>query len=137
MTARERERRYFLRAGISMAVYVASIFAAGYLIKRHGVSGPLAYALALLPAVAIVGLFYAIGMRIQEQTDEFLRMLLVRQHLIATGVALSATSAWTLLEMYGLAPHASGIWVFVAWSVGLSIGSAVNRVTYGTWGNCW
>src|SRR5690606_32989156 len=63
-------RRYLLRVAVAMAIYLASLFAAEYLIGNVGVTGPLAFALALIPGLAVAGLFYAIGMFIVETRDE-------------------------------------------------------------------
>jgi hypothetical protein len=122
---------------IAMVVYDAGLLGAKYLIAQGGVSEPLAFALALVPGLAVVGLFYAVGMLIVEQTDEFLRMLLVRQNLIAIGFALSLASVWGFLEAFDLVPHIAAFYIVVVWAVGLLLGGAVNRVTHGTWGNCW
>lgn len=131
------QRRYARRVTIAMAVYVVGLLGARYLIERGGVSEPLAFALALVPGLAVVGLFYAVGMLIVEQTDEFLRMLLVRQNLIAVGFALSLASIWGFLEAFDLVPHVAAFYIVVLWAVGMLLGAVVNRVTHGTWGNCW
>ena len=39
-----------------------------------------------MPGLAICGVFWAIGRLIVDEKDEFIRMLIVRQTLIATGV---------------------------------------------------
>lgn len=131
------QRRYARRVTIAMAVYVVGLLGARYLIERGGVSEPLAFALALVPGLAVAGLFYAVGMLIVEQTDEFLRMLLVRQNLIAVGFALSLASIWGFLEAFDLVPHVAAFYIVVLWAVGMLLGAVVNRVTHGTWGNCW
>lgn len=131
------QRRYARRVTIAMAVYVVGLLGARYLIERGGVSEPLAFALALVPGLAVAGLFYAVGMLIVEQTDEFLRMLLVRQNLIAVGFALSLASIWGFLEAFDLVPHVAAFYIVVLWAAGMFLGAVVNRVTHGTWGNCW
>ena len=131
------QRRYARRVAIALAVYAIGMVAAKYLIAQGGMSGPLAFALALVPGLAVVGVIYAIGMLIVEQTDEFLRMLLVRQNLIAIGFALSLASIWGFLEAFDLVPHVAAFYIVVVWSIGLLLGALVNRVTHGTWGNCW
>jgi len=71
-----------------------------------------------------------------EEPDEFIRMLIVRQSLIATAVALSAASVWGFLEAYGVVGHVDSYWVVVLWFAGLGIGAAVNKLQYGTFGEC-
>ncbi len=126
-------RRFLLRLGSSAAVLAIAVAAARYQIDQ-GLEGPLAWALALVPGVAMVGIFYAYGMLIVEQKDEFLRMLVIRQLVIATGVALSFATVWGFLEEFGLVAHIYAYYVAVAWIVGFAIGGLVNRVTHGAWG---
>ena len=119
-----------------MALYVVGLLAANYLIEVQGVSGVLAWVLVLVPGLAVVGLIWAVGMYMAEQEDEFLRMLMVRQQLIATGFVLSAGSVWGLLEEFALVGHVTAIFVVVVWAVGLLVGVLVTRITHGTWGGC-
>jgi hypothetical protein len=130
-------RRYMLRVAIAMAIYLVSLFTAEYLIERVGVSRPLAFALALIPGVAVAGLFYAIGMFIVETKDEFMRMLLVRQQLIAAGFALSVACVWGFLEQYALVEHVKAFWIVVVWTFGQFVGMVSNRITHGSWGESW
>ena len=129
-------RRYSVRLGIAMTIYVVSLFVAVYLVGHHRVEGPLAWALALLPGLAIVGAFYAIGMLIVETTDEFVRMLMVRQVLYASGIAMAAASIWGFLENFALVPHIPAFYWAIAWFLGFGIGGIINRLTLGTSGRC-
>jgi hypothetical protein len=129
-------RRYVQRLAVAMAAYLVSLFAAEYLISRALVDGPLMWALALVPGLAVVGAFYAIAMLILEQKDEFVRMLVVRQTLIATGFALSIATVWGFLENFALVPHVPAYWVAILWFLGFGIGGFVNNKTFGAWGEC-
>ena len=117
-----------------MVIYVASLFAATYLISRNLVAGPVAWILAFIPGLAVVGGFYAIAMLIIEQKDEFLRMLIVRQTLIGTAMALSISTVWGFLENFGLVAHVDSYWVAVIWFLGFGVGGFINRITHGTSG---
>ena len=129
-------RRNLVRTAIVTAIYAGGLFAAKYLIADVGVSRPLAFAVALVPGLAIVGFFYSTGRMIIETDDEFMRMLAVRQQLIAAGFAMSVASVWGVLEMFDLVPHVEAFYVMVLWAVGVGIGSVVNRITHGVWGQC-
>jgi hypothetical protein len=133
---RQATRRYFVRFFSAMLVYLVTLFAATYLIRRGLVTGPGTWVLASLPGLAIVGAFYAIAMRMLEQRDEYLRMLMARQLLVATAITLSLTTMWGFLEEFELVPHAELYWVAVLWFASLPLGSIANRVTQGTWGEC-
>ena len=134
MATSSPERRYLQRLFSAMAVYVVSLFLAKYLITRHLVDGPIVWVLGLLPGLAVAGAFYAIAMLIIEQKDEFLRMLLVRQTLIGTGIALTIATVWGFLENFGLVAHVDAYWVAIIWFVGFGFGALINRITHGTSG---
>lgn len=127
-------RRYIVRLGISMAVYIATLFAGEYLVSRGLIDGPLVWVFGFLPGLAIIGAFYAIAMLIVETTDEFIRMLIVRQVLIGTGFALSIATVWGFLENYDLVPHVDSYWVAILWFGGFGVGACVNKLTLGSWG---
>jgi hypothetical protein len=127
-------RRYLMRLGISMALYVPSLFVAKYLISRNLAEGPVVWLLGLIPGLAVLGAFYAIAMLIIEQKDEFIRMLLVRQTLIGTAIALSISTVWGFLENFGLVSHVDSYWIAVIWFLGFGFGGFINRVSHGTSG---
>jgi hypothetical protein len=112
--------------GLSVA-YVVLLFGADWLFRQHRIGGAAAYAVAVLPALPIVGVFVAIGRYLIEERDEYLRMLMVRQSLIATGLTLAVATVWGFLESFGLAPHVDAFYVAVLWFLGLGVGSIANR----------
>ena len=130
-------RRYIWRMAASMGVYLVSLFVAELLIGRALVQGPLMWALAIVPGLAIMGSFYAIGRLILEQKDEFMRMLVVRQTLVATGFALSIATVWGFLENFDLVLHVDAYWVAILWFLGFGLGGYINKRTLGAWGECW
>lgn len=129
-------RRYLIRTLMVTAIYIAGIFAAKYLISQVGVARPLAIAVALVPGLAIAAMFWNTLAMIGDTADEFMRMLAVRQQLIAAGFALAAASVWGTLEMFDLVPHADAFYIVVLWAVGLFVGQLSNRITHGVWGEC-
>lgn len=129
-------RRYLVRLGISMAVYIVSLFGAKLWVSSGEVDGPLMWILGLVPGLAVVGAFYAIGMLIVETKDEFVRMLLVRQVLYGTGITMSFFTVWGFLESFGLVAHIEAYWVAVMWLFSFGLSGAINRVTLGAWGEC-
>jgi putative transcriptional regulator len=89
-------RRYLIRMIVVSFAYVGSLFMASQLIESGAAITPLAVLLALIPGIAVSGYFWAIGRLILEQKDEFQRMLIVRQALIATAIALSVADCLVL-----------------------------------------
>ncbi len=127
-------RHFLRRLGISAAAMGLSVIAARHLIGQELISGTLIWAVALIPGLAMIGIFYAYGMLIIEQKDEFIRMLVFRQLLIATGIALAFATVWGFLEEFGLVSHIYAYYVAVAWIVGFAFGGLLNRLTHGAWG---
>lgn len=127
-------RRFLIRLGSSTTVVALSLVAAKHLIGQGLVGGPLVWALALIPGLAMAGMFYACGMLIIEQKDEFIRMLVLRQLIIGTGIALSFAAVWSFLERFGLVNHIYPFYFVVAFFAGFGFGGLVNRITHGAWG---
>ena len=82
-------RRYLLRMATAMVIYVGSLFAAEILIEERGLSGAPAYILAAIPGLSFAALFWIFARLIVEERDEFMRLLYVRQGMVATGLALT------------------------------------------------
>jgi hypothetical protein len=122
-------RRYLLRLSAAMAAYIVTLSAALRFVGGHTVTGPLAYILALLPGLSIAGVFWAIGRLMVEEKDEYVRMLFVRQSLVATAFTLSITTMWGFLENFDLVPHVDAFYIAVLWFAGLGLGSCVNWLT--------
>ena len=123
------QRRYLIRLAISMGAYLATLALALRLVGGGGVTGPPAVVLALLPAFSVAGVFWAIGRLLIEESDEYLRMLLVRQTLVATGFTLTLTTMWGFLENFDLVSHVDAFYITVVWFAGLGVGSCYNRLT--------
>jgi hypothetical protein len=133
-TKGEAQRRYLKRMAFSISCYMAAMGLLVYVTKLNDASEPIRVLVALLPGLAVIGVFWAIGRLIVEETDEFIRMLVVRQALIATAFALSFASVWGFLESVDVVPHADAYWWAIAWFFGSGIGATSNRIRYGTWG---
>ncbi|MEP5937792.1 MAG: hypothetical protein ABJ239_05660 [Erythrobacter sp.] len=118
---------------VSLA-YLGSLFLASELIEKGEEITLIAIALAIIPGVAVSGYFWAIGSLIIEQKDEFQRLLIVRQALIATAIALSLAAIWGFLENFELVQHIDSYWWPVVWFFGLGIGAIVNKVQLGSFG---
>jgi FtsH-binding integral membrane protein len=114
-----------------MGAYLITLFAAEILIDHRGLGGPLAWIVALLPGVCVASVFWATGRLLVEEKDEYLRSLIVRQVLVASGIALVVATIYGFLENYGLAPHVPAFYLSVLFFAGLGVGSLVNRLTVG------
>lgn len=129
LTKNPAQKRYIIRVAISMAAYIVTLMLAIRLVRDGHMTGPLAWILAALPGIAVTGVFWAIGRLLIEETDEYQRMLLVRQSLVASAFALSIATVWGFLENARLVGHVDAFYVAILWFIGLGVGSLLNALT--------
>jgi hypothetical protein len=127
-------KRYNWRVVCLSLAYAVLLIGAVYGFKHQLIPGGLKYLAAILPAVPIIGIFAAIGRYLVEEQDEYVRMLMVRQILWASGFSLSLATVWGFLNSFDLVGRADGYWVVIAWFFGLGIGGIVNKLTLGEGG---
>lgn len=125
-TASVAGRRYNRRALVWPFAYMALLFAAiaGY---KAGLSGPILWLLALLPALPVLYLLWALARYLVEETDEYLRMRAAIAALWATGFMLGLATVWGFLETFRLVPHVPAWAVVPIWAIGLGLGTLANR----------
>ena len=122
-------RRYNARVVMLSALYALLLLGAVYGFKHHLLVGAFAWIGGVLPALPIVGIFVSIGFYLVEESDEYLRMMMVRQTLWASGFALSIATVWGFLESFELVAHVEAYWVSILWFGGLGLGSLANRLS--------
>ena len=126
-------RMYVIRLAVLMTIYLITLFGASAAFKADMVSGPAAYLLAVLPALPIIGVFWAVMRLLVEEPDEYWRMLLVRQSLVATGFCLTVMTIWEFLQNFDLVPPGNGgFGAAFFWFMGLGVGALYNRLTVGS-----
>jgi hypothetical protein len=131
MTSSAAWKRYNWRVIWLSLLYAAFLIGAVYGFKHQLISGAFAYIAAVLPAVPIIGIFGAIGRYLVEEQDEYVRMLMVRQTLWASGFALSVATVWGFLESFNLVEHVDAYSVAIVWFAGLGLGACINKLTLG------
>ncbi|HEX6218392.1 MAG TPA: hypothetical protein VFZ35_03880 [Sphingomicrobium sp.] len=128
-------RRYVIRLFVLISIYLVALFVAVRAFRADAVEGPLAYALAIFPALPIIGVFWAVMRLLVEEPDEFIRMMQVRQCLVATGFCLTVMTIWEFLQNFELVPPGNGgFGAAFFWFAGLGVGAIYNRITLGTAG---
>ena len=127
-------KRYNWRIIWLSLLYAAFLLPAVYGFKHHLIPGSLRYVAAVLPALPIVGLFVALGRYLVEEQDEYVRMLMVRQTLWASGFTLGLATIWGFLDNFGLVGHIDGYWIVVVWYFGMAIGGIANKLSLRTSG---
>ena len=120
-------RSYLIRLSVMMMIYFVTLIAAVTIFKSGGISGIPAYALAIAPALPIIGVFWAVMRLLVEEPDEFMRMMIVRQCLIATGFCLTVMTVWEFLQNFDLMPQGNGgFGAAFFWFMGLGVGALYN-----------
>lgn len=128
MPASPALRRYNRRILTLSLIYAVCLFGAVYSFQHRLLTGPLAWPVALAPALAVIGFFVTVGRYLVEEQDEYLRFQMTRQALIATGFAMTIATAWGFLENFGLVPHVYAYYAAILWFAGLGVGAVVNAV---------
>jgi len=115
-------RRLTIRVWGAVLFSVLFTVVAAMAIRFGHFTGVLAYLVAALPALPIIGVIVAFGVFLREEKDEFQRNLLVQCLLGGIGGTLAVTTVWGNLEAFVHAPHLPLMWIYpIFWLfVGLS-----------------
>lgn len=130
------QRRYNKSVILLSLAYALILFGVITFFRNSSPTGLSAYAAAILPALPIIGIFAAMGRYLVDEQDEYVRMMMVRQTLWASGFALSVATIWGFLESFDLVDHVDSYYVAVIWFGGLGLGACINKLTFGSSGNC-
>ena len=106
------KRRYLWRLSVSGALYALFLVLAVWAFVHHRPTGQLAWLLAVLPALAIIGQIAAFGLYLREEKDEFQVALGVQSMLWGIGGTLSVTVVWGFLENFLQLRHLDLIWIY-------------------------
>jgi len=123
-------RRYLQRFIPTMVAYVVFLFFVEWYVHAFHPAGALLYALAILPAVPIVGVIVVFGLYLAEEKDEFQRNLIVQSMLWAIGGILALTSVWGFLQMFTRIPHFQPFLAFPLFWLFFGVSSAILRWKY-------
>lgn len=97
--------RYTRRMLVGSMIYMVVLLGSVYLYAGLQVRGPLLWAAALVTALPVLAMIWAMGRLVVEETDEYLRSRVVRQALFGTGGLLVIATVWGFLEQFMLVPH--------------------------------
>ena len=89
-----------------MFLYVLFLVVSVVAFTHHRPTGLLAYVLAVLPALPILGMMVVFGLYLREEKDELQRAIGVEALVWSTGATLSLTTVWGFLWIYPI------FWVF-------------------------
>ena len=124
--------RIFNRRIIGASLVYAALLTAAVLAERQLAPGLAARAaLALLPGVALVAVFVVVGRYLVDEADEYLRGVMVRKILWATGATLVLATIWGFLDEFTVVPRLPMWHVTVCWLACLGVLDVAGRRTSG------
>lgn len=106
-------QRYFFRLACFVTAY-AGILIGGLWLAALGVPYGIRIFLALATAAMICGVFWAIYRLMVECDDEYQRLLMVKQIILATGAMLAICTCWEFLRVYDVLADGPR-WIGVIW----------------------
>ncbi|WP_458389175.1 hypothetical protein [Sphingomonas sp. F9_3S_D5_B_2] len=120
-------RAYNRRIIVASFAYVALLLG-GVAIGRYYPTPPaVRLLLAVVVSVPILFMIRAMALLLREEQDEYLRMRIVHQSLIATGFLLTAGTVYGFLNAFDLAPRIDAYFVVPVWGLGLGVGRLFQR----------
>ena len=114
--------RYTRRFLIASFAYVLGLGIAVRLNAQMELDGVVAFGVALLPVIPILGMVWTMGRYLVEETDEYLRYRAMIANIVGLGAVLSIGSFWGFLETFDIVPHVPGWWAVPIWAIGLGVG---------------
>jgi hypothetical protein len=120
-------RRYTIRIVLFMAAYVL-ILIGGLRFARGGAEHAQVtlIGLAVISALPIIGVFWAVFRLLVEVDDEYQRLLFAKQTLLATGITLTIVTVWQFLNVYDVVATGPQ-WMGVIWFAMLGVSAPIVR----------
>jgi hypothetical protein len=115
-------RTYNRRVLIASMSYIVVLFAGVGIARYLDPPVIVRVILAIAAALPILFVIRAMALLLREETDEYLRMRLVEQSLIATGILLTVATLYGFLNTFGLAPRVDAWAAVPLWALGLGMG---------------
>ena len=125
-------KRYQRRVFVTVAFYVAVLWAALVIVKHTHPHGWLLYTMAVVPAVPLLGTLGALGLYLQEEKDEYVRLITMRSLLVGTAALLAVLAVNDFLRAISgaaaLPVFTSWLTFFVAFGAAQAVQTMRNRV---------
>ncbi|HWG17185.1 MAG TPA: hypothetical protein VN678_04945 [Acidobacteriaceae bacterium] len=121
---------YRLRLAATMATYLICLATTVRILGRHHPEGWVAYGLALLPALPVVGAIGVIGIYLTEEKDEYQRTVIVQSMLWALGLTMATLTVWGFLELFAGVAHFQTYLAFPLFWVMAAVVSPFVRMRY-------
>lgn len=130
MSMNVAQRRYLFRFLSMMTLYTVSVVWVAWTFGTNPPAGEVAYLLAALPALPIMGVLVVLGRYLIEERDEFVRHRHMVSLLLATGIVLAFCATWGFLEIFNLVPPIGVFHVSWGFFAAFGLASAVVGLFY-------
>ncbi len=124
-------KRYTRRIVVTMSCYMVMVFVAAAIVQHKHPTGWLLYFWSVLPSLPIFAMLGVIGRYLQEESDEYMRMVTMRSLLAATGVLLGMIVVSDFLRSFArtgsLPPFVSFVAFFMAFGLAQAVQQMQNR----------
>ncbi len=110
-------RRYMMRFTVAMGGYVVFLPLAITYWQQQAPSGPVAWLVALAPAIPVVFAVRALALLLKEEDDDYWKARHMFAHTWATNATLALATIYGFLDMFGLVPDVDLWAVFPLWAV--------------------
>jgi uncharacterized YccA/Bax inhibitor family protein len=124
------QRRYMWRLSGSMLLYIVFLVLALRVFIHYRPTGPLAWLLAVLPALAIIGQMAAFGLYLAEEKDELQVAIGVKSLLWGIGGTLSVTVTWGFLESFVHLRHLQSALVYPIFCIISGLATGLLQLRY-------
>ena len=125
-------KRYQWRVLVTMLLFVAVMYAAVWIVNRTHPHGWLLYAIALVPALPMLTTLGVLARYLQEEKDEYLRLVTMRSLLVGSAALLTVLVVNDFLRSIGgtaaIPPFASWVIFFVTFSVAQAVQTIRDRM---------
>ena len=126
-------KRYRGRVMVTMSLYIVVLFGAISIVKHTHPHGWLLYTIAVLPALPILAMMGALGVYLQEEKDEYIRLITMRSLLVGTAVLLAVLVVNDFLRSISgaaaLPEFTSWVVFFLVFGVAQAVQTMGNRVS--------
>lgn len=125
------QRRFTIQMWVVAGLCILFALVTAFSFRFGHPGAMLAYPLAILPSLPILGALVCTGTYLAEEPDEFQRSLLIQSLLGGIGVTLAATTIWGYLEHFvHTTPHFDAIWVYPIFWFATALSNPVVRLRY-------
>lgn len=104
MNTTPADREYRIGLTLWISAYAALLTLSIYLIRGYSPQGALLYAVAAAPSLPIGGTIWQM-LRYLDRCDEYVRAIMMRRFVLATGATLFICTFWGFLESNAGVPH--------------------------------